>query len=168
MEIWDAYYKDGIKAGIDLVRGEPIPRGLYHLACDVLVRHTDGDYLLMKRSSSKDMFPGMYEATSGGSALKGEDSISCIKRELFEETGITAGEFYEIAHYCFPDRNTLFYCYLCITDCDKSSIVFQEGETEGYKWLSEAEFISFVNSDEMIPTQKKRYLQFLKNMRYIE
>ena len=42
MEIWDAYLRDGTKAGVDLVRGEPIPEGLYHLVSDVLVRHRDG------------------------------------------------------------------------------------------------------------------------------
>lgn len=168
MEIWDAYYKDGTKAGIELVRGEPIPDGLYHLACDVLVRHTDGDYLLMKRAADKDMFPGMYEATAGGSALKGESAAECIKRELSEETGIVSDSFTEIAFYCFTERNTLFYCYLCKTDCDKTSVVFQKGETEGYKWVSEDEFIGFVNSDEMIPTQKRRYYNYFKKLGYIK
>lgn len=88
MEIWDGYYKDGTLANIDLVRGKPIPDGLYHLVCEVLVRHTDGDYLLMQRDLKKDIYPGFYEATAGGSALKGENKLDCIKRELFEETGI--------------------------------------------------------------------------------
>ena len=49
MEIWDGYNIDGSLAGVDLVRGEKIPDGLYHLVCEVLVQHTDGDFLLMKR-----------------------------------------------------------------------------------------------------------------------
>ena len=43
MEIWDAYYRDGTLAGVDLIRVEDVPDGLYHLICEVLVRHTDGD-----------------------------------------------------------------------------------------------------------------------------
>lgn len=31
MEVWDAYYEDGSLAGCDLVRGEKIPDGLFHL-----------------------------------------------------------------------------------------------------------------------------------------
>ena len=46
MEIWDGYLSDGTLAGIDLERGKPIPDGLYFLAVEILVRHTDGDYLL--------------------------------------------------------------------------------------------------------------------------
>ena len=43
MELWDAYNADFQKVdGITLVRGEPIPDGLYHLVSDILVKHTDG------------------------------------------------------------------------------------------------------------------------------
>ena len=93
MELWDAYDKDGRRTGGTLVRGETIADGLYHLVCEVLVRHADGDYLLMKRARSKKGYPGLYEATAGGSALKGEAPIDCIKRELREETGIARGTF---------------------------------------------------------------------------
>ena len=86
MEIWDGYNIDGSLAGVDLVRGEKIPDGLYHLVCEVLVQHTDGDFLLMKRDLNKPVNPGKYEATAGGSALKGENGLTCIKRELYEET----------------------------------------------------------------------------------
>ena len=78
MELWDAYDRDEKRTGGELVRGEPIPDGLYHLVCEVLVRHADGDYLLMKRARSKKGYPGLYEATAGGSALKGEAPIDCI------------------------------------------------------------------------------------------
>ena len=96
MEKWDAYTRDGIRTEVELTRGEPIPEGLYHLVCEVLVRHVDGSYLCMKRSMSKPNYPGWYEATAGGSALKGEDKLQCIKRELEEETGIVSDEFQEI------------------------------------------------------------------------
>lgn len=47
MELWDAYYADGSHAGRDLIRGEPIPEGLYHLVAEVTLRHADGTFLLM-------------------------------------------------------------------------------------------------------------------------
>ena len=30
MEIWDARDRDGKLLGVDLVRGEPVPAGMYH------------------------------------------------------------------------------------------------------------------------------------------
>ena len=49
MEIWDAYDRQGAKTGTDLIRGEKIGEGLYHLVCEVVVRHADGEYLLLQR-----------------------------------------------------------------------------------------------------------------------
>lgn len=165
MEIWDGYLIDGSLANCDLVRGEAIPCGIYHLVSEVLVKHVDGEYLLMKRDDRKATYAGYYEATAGGSALKGEDKISCAKRELFEETGISADTFTEIVR-CVS-QNTIYYGFLCTTDCDKASIVLQAGETTSYKWVSESDFIAFVNSDEMIDIQRDHYRDYLVKMGYI-
>ena len=92
MEIWDGYLNDGTLANQDLVRGEPIPKGLYHLVSEILVRRVDGDYLLTRRDIRKNNYGGWYEATAGDAALKGENKVSCAIRELLEETGITSGD----------------------------------------------------------------------------
>ncbi len=166
MEIWDGYLKDGTLAGVDLVRGEPIPEGLYHMVCEILVRHTDGSYLLMQRDFNKPNFGGYFEATAGGSVIKGEDKFTCAKRELLEETGIAALSLEEIGS--FTSDNTIYHQFLCVTDSDKNAVALQTGETVAYKWLTERAFIAFVNSDEMIPTQKKRYSEFFKRQGYIQ
>ncbi len=166
MEVWDGYLLNGTLANQDLVRGEPIPKGLYHLVSEVLVRHVDGDYLLMKRDLRKPNYGGYYEATAGGSALKGEDKVSCAIRELSEETGISSHDLREIGRYTSHD--TIYYNFLCVTDCDKSSISLQEGETTSYKWVSENEFIALVNSNEMIDIQRERYYKFFVKMGYIQ
>ncbi|AGS05422.1 MAG: hypothetical protein E6382_03170 [Streptococcus lutetiensis] len=38
-------------AGRVLVCGEKIPKGVYHLVSEVIVRHQDGTYLLTQRNS---------------------------------------------------------------------------------------------------------------------
>ena len=88
-ELWDGRNRDGSLSGVTLVRGEKIPEGQYHLVCEILVRHADGDYLLMRRDERKAAYPGWWEATAGGSALCGEDALGCARRELREETGLT-------------------------------------------------------------------------------
>ena len=165
-EIWDAYHSDGTLAGCNLVRGEPIPDGLYHLVSEILVRHIDGDYLLMQRDHRKPNYGGFFEATAGGSALKGEDAYFCAKRELREETGIATGTLTNIGR--FVSHDTIYENFLCTTDCEKDSIKLQEGETVSYKWVSEADFIAFANSDSMIDVQFRRYKPYLKQMGYIQ
>ena len=140
MEKWDAYTRDGKLTDTVLIRGEIIPEGLYHIVCEVLVRHKDGSYLLMKRARNKEAYPSFFEATAGGSALQGEDEYACVKRELFEETGIACNTFKEVASHIVDRGNVFFHCFVCETDCDKDSIVLQNGETEEYKWLTEEEY----------------------------
>lgn len=165
MEIWDAYLSDGTLAGRDLIRGEPIPKGLYHLVSEILVQHTDGEYLLMQRDPCKPNYGGFYEATAGGSALKGEDALTCAKRELQEETGIAWGVFTPIGR--FVSHNTIYVNYLCVTDWDKTQIRIQQGETVAYKWVSKEQFIAFANSRECIDRQMERYRTYLQKLGYI-
>lgn len=117
--------------------------------------------------NSKPNYGGYYEATAGGSALKGEDKMACVKRELLEETGVVSENFKELGRFIYDDDKCIFYTFLCITDCDKTSITLQQGETMSYKWVNETDFISFVNSKEMIETQKNRYLNYFNQKGYL-
>ena len=168
MELWDAYDRNGNKTGETLVRGIPVPEGKYHLVCEVLVRHVDGSYLCMIRSREKDLFPGCYEATAGGSALQGETPLECVRRELLEETGICWNDFTLIDKTVFDHRRYIAYSYSCTVDWDKDAITLQEGETEGYKWMTEAEFIDFVNSGQMVPPQLERLRDYFVKLGYLK
>lgn len=166
MEIWDGYFADGTLANVDLVRGEEIPQGIYHMVCEIIVRHTDGDYLLMQRDFEKEGYPGYVEVTAGGSALKGENKLECAKRELLEETGIISDYLEEIGHS--RSHNTIYYNFLCVTDWDKDKITLQRGETISYKWIKEKDFADFIDSDDMIDVQRKRYEEFFRKMGYVK
>ncbi len=162
MEIWDGYFADGSLSGVDLIRGQALPPGQYHLVCEVLVRHVDGDYLLMQRDLSKPNYPGYFEATAGGSALKGEDKLACIRRELFEETGILSDEFEEVGHRV-DDVSQCIYCsFVCTTDWNKEAVRLQEGETIAFRWLDRRAFMEFFHSKEGILRQKERYRRYLE------
>lgn len=159
MEIWDAYDSAfEIIDGMTLIRGEEasIPRGVFHLVCHVLVQHTDGSYLLMQRDPRKP-YPGMWEATAGGSALKGETPLIAAQRELLEETGIRAESLEEIHRDVWEPTHCVHVNYLCITDCDKDSIRLQEGETTTYKWAT-ADEIRLMSSKELLSEEMRQYI----------
>ena len=141
-EIWDAFYADGKLAGQDIVRGEPIPHGLYHLVVAIIVQHTDGSLLLMQRDLNKPSYPGYYECSAGGAAQKGETPEQAAVRELYEETGICAEKLTEIYRSRNHAGQALHYTYYCRTDCPKDSILLQEGETIGYLWAKKAEYLA--------------------------
>ena len=163
MEIWDAYNANFEKIeGVTLIRGEEasIPKGTYHLVVDILVRHADGTYLLMKRDPRKS-HPNMWEASAGGSALKGETPLQAAFRELKEETGVETKELTEINREVMDSTHSVYVEYLCVTDCDKDSITLQEGETVDYKWVPADEIIN-MSKEEMISRRAQAYLRSQK------
>lgn len=168
MELWDAYTRNGVKTGGVLVRGQKMWPGIYHLVCEVLVRHIDGSYLCMIRSRKRPNYPLYPECTAGGSALLGEDPLTCIRRELREETGIEWDDFEEVSRTVRDCYATIFYSYLCTVDWPKDQIKLQEGETEAYRWLSEEEFIELLSSDRMIPGQPERMEGWFRKMGYLK
>lgn len=146
-ELWDAYNHMFKKIkGMTLVRGEDLPDGIYHLVCDTVVKHIDGSYLLMQRDFEKH-HGGMWELTAGGSALQGEEPLDCAKRELKEETGLTAVNLEELGRVVHNAHRSLYVEYLCVTDCDKDSIVLQKGETIDYKWVNRNELFKMGNCE---------------------
>ncbi|MCR4788942.1 MAG: NUDIX domain-containing protein [Lachnospiraceae bacterium] len=159
MELWDAYDKDLRKIeGMTLVRGEEksIPEGVYHLVVLILVRHVDGQYLLMRRSPGK-AYPLYWEATAGGSVLQGETAFEGALRELREETGIVTDDLEEKEHSVSTTNHSAYFVYVCVTDCDKDSIVLQEGETCDYKWADGKEILA-MGDDELLAQTTIKYV----------
>ena len=166
MELWDAYTRNGVKTGGVLVRGQRMWPGIYHLVCEVLVRHIDGSYLCMIRSREKPNYPLYPECTAGGSALLGESPLDCIRRELREETGIEWDDFQLVARTVREKDSALFCSFVCTVDWPKDRITLQAGETEDFRWVSEAEFIELLGSGKMIPEQMERMGDYYRKLGY--
>lgn len=157
MELWDAYDAGFHQLeGKFLIRGEPIPDGLFHLVCDILVKHTDGTFLLMKRDPRKHC-GGMWEATAGGSALAGETPLACALRELREETGIAASRLTRLGHTVSRDTRAIYVEFLCITGREKNAVSLQAGETSAYKWVTREE-LERMRKDELVTERMQQYL----------
>lgn len=159
MEFWDVYDVNFNKIeGVTLTRGEPIPQGMYHLVCDIVVRHSDGTYLLMQRDPRKH-HGLMWEASAGGSALQGETPLQCALRELREETGIVADTLTEVGRTC--ERNSVYVEFLCVTDCAKDSIRLQEAETVAYKWVTRRQLLA-MGAEHLVTQRMKQFISELK------
>ena len=161
-ELWDAYDADFSPLGYELVRGEPMPEGVFHIVSEVVVRHSDGDYLLMKRHPEKPVHPGKWELTAGGAALRGETPLDCIRRELFEETGITCAEFVQTdrLRIRWSDFGVFFFEFFAIADCPKNAVRLQEGETVDHLWAPKARVLEMFDRGLIVPDLKKRHKKF--------
>lgn len=52
-------------------------------------------YLLLKRSETESLYPGMWQLVTG-SMLEGEHAVKAAQREFREETGLTALRFWVV------------------------------------------------------------------------
>ena len=143
-----------------MVRGEPVPEGMFHLVCDIIVRHRDGTYLLMQRDPHKH-YGGLWEATAGGSALAGETPLECAVRELREETGIRSAGLTEAGTEINPETRAIYVEYLCVTDWDKEAVTLQEGETVAFRWVGRDELLA-MKQDELVTKRMQRFIEDLK------
>ena len=135
VELWDAYDIEFNKIpDVTLERGQRLPDGIFHLVCEIIVRHEDGQYLLMQRAPEKP-HGGMWELTACGSAFRGETPLECATRELKEETGIEAASMEELGRITHAARHTIYVEYLCVTECEKNRIQLQKNETVAYRWI---------------------------------
>ena len=134
MEYNDIYDKNRNLTGRVHRRGTRWRAGEYGLVVCVWVYDGKGNLLLTRRAPGKS-FAGTWE-NSGGAAKAGETSRQAIARELFEETGIRAGEEEFELLSSDRDRNAHydFYCLKRQTPLDE--IVLLPGETDDVQWAS--------------------------------
>jgi 8-oxo-dGTP pyrophosphatase MutT (NUDIX family) len=93
--------------------------------------------LFLRRSESK--FQGCLWTAPGGKIESGEDSLTAIKREVFEETGfdlpqesfILNGTYY-IKH---PNIDFTIYIYKSYLD-EKPAVILSKNEHDRYQWIT--------------------------------
>lgn len=158
MEQWDVYDAGFHKIpGRILAKGEWIPERMFHLVCDILVKHDDGTYLVMRRAPAKS-FGGMWEATAGGSALAGETPLDCALRELQEETGICVGHLAEVGRVLSEDARTIFVEFFCRTGGEKEAVSLQPEETVDFKWVTKDELL-YMKRENLLTKRTQQFLE---------
>ena len=120
--------------GRRILRGAPIPRGEYHIVVQVMTINSGGNILLTQRVPQKTS-GGKWEC-SGGCAVAGETSRQAAVRELFEETGIRAGEDELFLEWTLTTDSMLRDFYVLVKDVPLSKLHLQTIEVCAAKWVS--------------------------------
>ena len=147
MELNDIYDKNRNLTGRVHRRGSRWKPGEYGLVVCVWVYDGNGNLLLTRRAPGKS-FAGTWE-NSGGAAKAGETSRQAIARELFEETGIRAGEEEFELLSSDRDRNTHFDFYCLKRQTPLDEIILLPGETDGVQWASMQQVRQMIRSGEI-------------------
>ncbi len=155
MELWDIYDINRKCTGkvIDRHSAEKLKEGEYHLVVEAIIINFKGEILLSKRSKFKNKYPSMWENT-GGSCIKGENSLQSILREIREELGIIFNESDAIFYKTLRDDNAKDFkdIWLFKKNLEIKDLHFTDGEVVDSKWVTIDEFQEMINNKEIIPT----------------
>lgn len=168
MELWDVYDINRKATGrvIDRHSNEKLKEGEYHLVVEAIIINSRGEILLNKRSKFKNKYPNMWEST-GGSSIKGENSLQSILREIREEIGIIFNETDAIFYKTLRDDNAKDFkdIWLFKKDLTIKELDYTDGEVVDSKWVNIDEFEKMIKNEEIVPTidfDKKDYKKCLE------
>ena len=155
-EMYDACDQAGNPLGYALVRGDPIPEGVWHLVVEVFSVTAGGRVLVTRRHPDKS-WGGYWEYTAG------ERPREAARRELLEETGIAVSE--EELHPVYVESRRSIEGYPCIYhsffqvfDPAEQTIRLQEGETVDFRLLPYDQFKEFLFTEEFTDPIRRRFL----------
>ena len=161
-EVWDAYDREGNPLGFDLVRGEAIPQGVYHLVVEVLAAANDGRVLLTRRHPDK-AWGGLWEYT-GGSVLKGETPVQGALRELREERGIIVPpqDLHPVYVDTWPETagmgSSIYHSFITFFNPSEQALRLQAGETVDYELLPYETFLRVLTGERFVDVLRRRFL----------
>lgn len=150
-EIWDVYDAARRRTGAAARRGEPLPPGGYHLVVHVCLFSPDGRMLIQKRSREKRSWAGLWDLSSGGCALAGEESAGAAARELFEELGLEAGPALERPALSVSFDQGFDDMYLLDMPEELPGLRLQAEEVESVRWAEKSEILELLRSGLFVP-----------------
>ncbi|MFA6775789.1 MAG: NUDIX domain-containing protein [Sphaerochaetaceae bacterium] len=149
MEKWDVYDCCGNKTGRTMERGQDCKPGEYHRVAHVCVFNSKGGLLIQKRTDTKEVWPGMWDLSAGGSVLAGEDSLTAAKRETHEELGL------EVSLDCpvltIYSSNAIHDYYIVVRDLHRDEIHLQEEEVAEVRGANERDIREMIKEGAFIP-----------------
>lgn len=80
--------KDGVFLGLAKSPAEAKQKGQIRLISRVILKNSNGEYLLQKRAEDMFAWPGFWDSSAAGHVDEGETPEQAAYRELFEEIGI--------------------------------------------------------------------------------
>ena len=160
-ELRDLYDKNGNKTDKTYYKGDSIPIGYYPMVVMVVIRNSNGEFLMQKRVENK----GGDWGVTGGHPKSGETPIEGIITEVKEELGLDFSneEFIEYDSGC--DGKDCYKMYFVNKNINIEDITIQEDELTEVRWFTMDELKHMVETNELNDNQISC---FIKVCNYLE
>ena len=115
-------------------------RNLRHAASSVVVRDGAGRIYLHRRTTTKDVYPGLLDFAAGGVVRAGEDPGLGAVREAEEELGVTGVPFEPLGIADYADDATRYRAFRFVVTYE-GPIRWQPEEVSWGEWVTVAELV---------------------------
>ena len=144
-ELRDLYDKNSVRTDKTYYKGDVIPEGYYPMVVMVVIRNSEGKFLMQKRVESK----GGDWGVTGGHPKSGETPLEGIVTEVKEELGLDFSKEKFIEYESGCDGKDCFKMYFVNKDVDLSDIIIQKEELSEVRWFSMDELKNMVDTGEL-------------------
>ena len=161
-ELRDLYDSNGNVTDKTYHKGEKVPDGYYPMVVMVVIRNSDGKFLMQKRSINK----GGDWGVTGGHPKSGESPREGIVTEVLEELGLDFSNEEFIMYDSGCDGKDCYKMYYVEKDVDIKDIVIQEEELSEVRWFSMDELNHMVETKELNEDQIacfKKVVNYINN-----
>ena len=151
MEAWDLYTQDRVKTGQTMLRGDPVPEGLFHLQVHVCIFNEHGEMLIQQRQSTKRWYAGLWDYSVGGSAVAGDTSLAAAERETLEELGLQvslAGRKPAVTRWYGAMIDDYYILPLNVA---LSDLHLQREEVQAVRWASREDILTLLAQGQFCP-----------------
>ncbi len=145
MELWDLYDAQHSPTGKTMRRGQPVPKGLYHLVVHIWIVNPAGEFLIQKRAPGVDMWKNLW-FTTGGSAVTGEDGRAAAAREVFEELGVAPDMDRAQRLFTIRREDNFSDIWLIRQEISLEQIKMQKSEVSQVAWASRGDIEQLVKT----------------------
>ncbi len=133
-----------------ILRDEMRRQRLIHRASYIVVFNSTGEIFVLKRTLTKDIYPGYFEIAAGGVVVADESYDESATRELSEELGITKVKLTTcFDHYYEDDENRVWgRIYTCVYN---GPMILQEEEVAYGRFMAVDNILKLAQKEPFTP-----------------
>ena len=161
MEIWDILDGNGYASGRTINRGEILNDGEYHLVVHIWIVDEDGNFLIQRRPATVEWMPNIW-ATTGGSAIQGENSLTAAVRETSEELGLQIHPNRFVLYKRQKRTNDFTDIWIIKGKSEEFSPIVLSDEVADAKWAKAQDVIQMIYNQNFI--EYDYAVELLKNL----
>ncbi len=149
-EYLDLYNCNNVFTGKKILRTKNVRNevedGYYYLIAVIIIENTKGEILMQYTSKEK----GSIFALTGGHVISGDDSITCIVKEVKEEIGLDINHKDISIFQTFKETHQIWDVFYLKMDVDIKKLIYQK---------SEVEYAEFINKEKLKNMLKEKKIR---------